>query len=90
MAGTLRESDISRYLRLEEFSGEVLLCLLVHLDREPSSAIVHREEHAEQVDLDQLLEARIVERFSAAADHPVALAFPEGEYLKTLLLRVVA
>ena len=31
-------------------------------------------------------EAKIVERFAAAADHPVALEFPEGEYLKGLLL----
>ena len=31
-------------------------------------------------------EARIIERFSAAADHPVALEFPEGEYLKGLLV----
>jgi 23S rRNA (cytosine1962-C5)-methyltransferase len=31
-------------------------------------------------------EARIVERFGAASDHPVALEFPEGEYLKGLLL----
>jgi 23S rRNA (cytosine1962-C5)-methyltransferase len=29
----------------------------------------------------------IVERFQAAADHPVRLEFPEGEYLKGLLLR---
>ena len=31
-------------------------------------------------------EAKIIERFGAAADHPVALEFPEGEYLKGLLL----
>ncbi|HEX6528517.1 MAG TPA: class I SAM-dependent rRNA methyltransferase [Burkholderiales bacterium] len=31
-------------------------------------------------------EARIIERFGAAADHPVALAFPEGDYLKGLLV----
>jgi len=30
--------------------------------------------------------AKIVERFTAAADHPVALEFPEGEYLKGLLV----
>lgn len=30
--------------------------------------------------------ARIIERFGAAADHPVALEFPEGEYLKGLLV----
>jgi len=31
-------------------------------------------------------EAKIIERFGAAADHPVATEFPEGEYLKGLLL----
>jgi len=36
--------------------------------------------------LDAGVEAKIVERFAAAADHPVALEFPEGEYLKGLLL----
>jgi 23S rRNA (cytosine1962-C5)-methyltransferase len=36
--------------------------------------------------LDAGVEAKIVERFHAAADHPVALAFPEGDYLKGLLL----
>ncbi len=36
--------------------------------------------------LDAGVEARIIERFGAAADHPVALNFPEGEYLKGLLL----
>jgi len=30
--------------------------------------------------------AKIIERFTAAADHPVALEFPEGEYLKGLLV----
>ncbi|HSU63943.1 MAG TPA: class I SAM-dependent rRNA methyltransferase [Burkholderiales bacterium] len=30
--------------------------------------------------------AKIVERFTASADHPVALEFPEGEYLKGLLV----
>jgi 23S rRNA (cytosine1962-C5)-methyltransferase len=33
------------------------------------------------------VDAQIVERFQAAADHPVVLSFPEGEYLKGLLLR---
>ncbi len=33
-------------------------------------------------------EGQIVRQLSAAADHPVALTFPEGEYLKGLLLRV--
>jgi len=32
--------------------------------------------------------ARIVQRLQGAADHPVDLAFPEGEYLKGLLLQV--
>jgi 23S rRNA (cytosine1962-C5)-methyltransferase len=36
--------------------------------------------------LDAGAQAKMVERFSAAADHPVALAFPEGEYLKGLLV----
>ncbi len=31
-------------------------------------------------------EARVLRRLTAAADHPVALAFPEGEYLKGLLV----
>ena len=31
-------------------------------------------------------DARILERFGAAADHPVALEFPEGDYLKGLLV----
>jgi 23S rRNA (cytosine1962-C5)-methyltransferase len=36
--------------------------------------------------LDAGAEAKIVERFGAAADHPVALEFPEGDYLKGLLV----
>ena len=36
--------------------------------------------------LDAGVEAKIVERFGAAADHPVALNFPEGDYLKGLLV----
>jgi 23S rRNA (cytosine1962-C5)-methyltransferase len=35
-------------------------------------------------------EASVIGRFSAGADHPVALAFPEGDYLKGLLIRRVA
>jgi len=31
-------------------------------------------------------EAKIIDRFGAAADHPVALGFPEGDYLKGLLV----
>jgi 23S rRNA (cytosine1962-C5)-methyltransferase len=34
-------------------------------------------------------DAQIIGRFSQSADHPVLLAFPEGEYLKGLLLRVL-
>ena len=37
--------------------------------------------------LDAGCEARIVRRLQGAADHPVALAFPEGEYLKGLLVQ---
>jgi 23S rRNA (cytosine1962-C5)-methyltransferase len=36
--------------------------------------------------LDARADAKIIERFGAAADHPVALEFPEGDYLKGLLL----
>jgi 23S rRNA (cytosine1962-C5)-methyltransferase len=36
--------------------------------------------------LDAGAEAAILERFYAAADHPVALEFPEGDYLKGLLI----
>ncbi len=36
--------------------------------------------------LDAGVDARIIERFGAAADHPVALNFPEGDYLKGLLV----
>lgn len=32
--------------------------------------------------------ARIVKRLQGAADHPIDLAFPEGEYLKGLLLQI--
>jgi 23S rRNA (cytosine1962-C5)-methyltransferase len=32
------------------------------------------------------VDAKIIERFGAAADHPVALNFPEGDYLKGLLI----
>jgi 23S rRNA (cytosine1962-C5)-methyltransferase len=34
-------------------------------------------------------DARVLRRLSAAPDHPVALAFPEGEYLKGLLCQAV-
>jgi len=33
------------------------------------------------------VDALIVERYRAASDHPVLLSFPEGDYLKGLLLR---
>jgi 23S rRNA (cytosine1962-C5)-methyltransferase len=36
--------------------------------------------------VDAAADAKIIERFGAAADHPVALNFPEGEYLKGLLV----
>jgi 23S rRNA (cytosine1962-C5)-methyltransferase len=36
--------------------------------------------------LDAGADAKIIDRFGAAADHPVALEFPEGEYLKGLLV----
>ena len=36
---------------------------------------------------DAATDAAVVARFSASADHPVTLAFPEGDYLKGLLLR---
>ena len=38
--------------------------------------------------LDAGVDARIVGTLSAGADHPVALSFPEGEYLKGLACRV--
>ena len=38
--------------------------------------------------LDAGREARIVRRLAGSADHPVALSFPEGEYLKGLLVQV--
>jgi 23S rRNA (cytosine1962-C5)-methyltransferase len=37
--------------------------------------------------LDAGVDAQIVEQLSAGADHPVALNFPEGEYLKGLICR---
>jgi 23S rRNA (cytosine1962-C5)-methyltransferase len=38
--------------------------------------------------LDADADAQIVSRLGAASDHPVALNFPEGEYLKGLICRV--
>jgi 23S rRNA (cytosine1962-C5)-methyltransferase len=37
--------------------------------------------------LDAGADASVIGRFGAGADHPVALAFPEGDYLKGLLVR---
>jgi len=37
--------------------------------------------------LDAHADAAIVGRFGPSADHPIALAFPEGDYLKGLLIR---
>lgn len=33
---------------------------------------------------------QVLEAFRQSADHPVAITFPEGEYLKGLLVRVTA
>jgi 23S rRNA (cytosine1962-C5)-methyltransferase len=38
--------------------------------------------------LDAGRDGRIIQRLQGAPDHPIALAFPEGEYLKGLLLHV--
>ncbi len=38
---------------------------------------------------DALADAAILGRFTASPDHPVTLAFPEGDYLKGLLLRKI-
>ena len=37
--------------------------------------------------LDAGADAAVISHFGAAADHPVSLAFPEGDYLKGLLIR---
>ena len=37
--------------------------------------------------VDARVDAAIVGRLGPSADHPVALAFPEGDYLKGLLIR---
>jgi len=39
--------------------------------------------------LDAGREAQVLERLTQASDHPVLLSFPEGEYLKGLVCRVV-
>jgi 23S rRNA (cytosine1962-C5)-methyltransferase len=36
---------------------------------------------------DARVDAAFVRRLTAGSDHPVTLAFPEGEYLKGLLCR---
>jgi 23S rRNA (cytosine1962-C5)-methyltransferase len=38
--------------------------------------------------VDARVDAQIVERLGPSADHPVLLSFPEGDYLKGLLVRV--
>ena len=38
--------------------------------------------------LDADVDAQVVARLGASADHPVALSFPEGDYLKGLICRV--
>jgi 23S rRNA (cytosine1962-C5)-methyltransferase len=40
--------------------------------------------------VDARRDAQILEKLSQPADHPVGLHFPEGEYLKGLILRVVS
>jgi len=37
--------------------------------------------------LDANVDAQITQRLSGGADHPIALNFPEGDYLKGLLLQ---
>jgi 23S rRNA (cytosine1962-C5)-methyltransferase len=39
--------------------------------------------------IDARRDAQIVERLSQSSDHPVLLSFPEGEYLKGLVCRVI-
>jgi len=39
--------------------------------------------------IDAKCDAQIIERLSQAGDHPVLLSFPEGEYLKGLVCRVL-
>jgi 23S rRNA (cytosine1962-C5)-methyltransferase len=38
--------------------------------------------------LDAGRDAQIIERLSQPPDHPIAIEFPEAEYLKGLILRV--
>jgi 23S rRNA (cytosine1962-C5)-methyltransferase len=37
--------------------------------------------------MDAGITARIVERFEQGPDHPVSLSFPEGAYLKGLIVQ---
>ena len=39
--------------------------------------------------LDAGREAQIIERMGQAADHPISVAYPEGFYLKGLVVRVL-
>jgi 23S rRNA (cytosine1962-C5)-methyltransferase len=38
--------------------------------------------------VDARVDAQIIQRLHQAPDHPVALNFPEGAYLKGLVLRI--
>jgi 23S rRNA (cytosine1962-C5)-methyltransferase len=38
--------------------------------------------------LDASVDAQVINQFHASSDHPISLAFPEGEYLKGLLCQV--
>jgi len=38
--------------------------------------------------LDAGVEARVIERLSQGPDHPIALNFPEGAYLKGLICQI--
>jgi len=38
--------------------------------------------------IDAGVEAQIIERLHQSPDHPIALNFPEGSYLKGLIVRV--
>jgi 23S rRNA (cytosine1962-C5)-methyltransferase len=40
--------------------------------------------------LDAEKNVQFIQQFSQAADHPVRSSFPEGEYLKGLLCRVIS
>jgi 23S rRNA (cytosine1962-C5)-methyltransferase len=40
--------------------------------------------------LDANVDAQVIDQFHASPDHPISLAFPEGEYLKGLLCQVTS